>query len=209
MKKIKKSLLVLVAALIIISSVAPSFIYASELNNSENSVSNKTYNKLSSEVKMIYRNLIKYDHSKNKFVVDEYKTEQYYNYNDESIKGVYLMKDSLNDELINTGSTNYSEIINQKLSEIEYVLQGNDINNLIPQNTRMKRAADFSWIQRCLKEAWGTAVSLVALKGIVNLVKAGKFEAAAAKLAASTAGKIVGIAALFAFLATCGATTVS
>ncbi|CAI3474197.1 hypothetical protein CIRMBP1284_02446 [Enterococcus cecorum] len=209
MKKIKKSLLVLVAALIIISSVAPSFIYASELNNSENSVSNKTYNKLSSEVKMIYRNLIKYDHSKNKFVVDEYKTEQYYNYNDESIKGVYLMKDSLNDELINTGSTNYSEIINQKLSEIEYVLQGNDINNLIPQNTRMKRAADFSWIQRCLKEAWGTAVSLVTLKGIVNLVKAGKFEAAAAKLAASTAGKIVGIAALFAFLATCGATTVS
>ena len=209
MKKIKKSLLVLVAALIIISSVAPSFIYASELNNSENSVSNKTYNKLSSEVKMIYRNLIKYDHSKNKFVVDEYKTEQYYNYNDESIKGVYLMKDSLNDELINTGSTNYSEIINQKLSEIEYVLQGNDINNLIPQNTIMKRAADFSWIQRCLKEAWGTAVSLVTLKGIVNLVKAGKFEAAAAKLAASTAGKIVGIAALFAFLATCGATTVS
>lgn len=209
MKKIKKSLLVLVAALIIISSVAPSFIYASELNNSENSVSNKTYNKLSSEVKMIYRNLIKYDHSKNKFVVDEYKTEQYYNYNDESIKGVYLMKDSLNDELINTGSTNYSEIINQKLSEIEYVLQGNDINNLIPQNTRMKRAADFSWIQRCLKEAWGTAVSLVTLKGIVNLVKAGKFEAAAAKLAASTAGKIVGIAASFAFLATCGATTVS
>ena len=209
MKKIKKSLLVLVAALIIISSVAPSFIYASELNNSENSVSNKTYNKLSSEVKMIYRNLIKYDHSKNKFVVDEYKTEQYYNYNDESIKGVYLMKDSLNDELINTGSTNYSEIINQKLSEIEYVLQGNDINNLIPQNTRMKRAADFSWIQRCLKEAWGTAVSLVTLKGIVNLVKAGKFEAAAAKLAASTAGKIVGIADLFAFLATCGATTVS
>lgn len=209
MKKIKKSLLVLVAALIIISSVAPSFIYASELNNSENSVLNKTYNKLSSEVKMIYRNLIKYDHSKNKFVVDEYKTEQYYNYNDESIKGVYLMKDSLNDELINTGSTNYSEIINQKLSEIEYVLQGNDINNLIPQNTRMKRAADFSWIQRCLKEAWGTAVSLVTLKGIVNLVKAGKFEAAAAKLAASTAGKIVGIAALFAFLATCGATTVS
>ena len=209
MKKIKKSLLVLVAALIIISSVAPSFIYASELNNSENSVSNKTYNKLSSEVKMIYRNLIKYDHSKNKFVVDEYKTEQYYNYNDESIKGVYLMKDSLNDELIKTGSTNYSEIINQKLSEIEYVLQGNDINNLIPQNTRMKRAADFSWIQRCLKEAWGTAVSLVTLKGIVNLVKAGKFEAAAAKLAASTAGKIVGIAALFAFLATCGATTVS
>lgn len=209
MKKIKKSLLVLVAALIIISSVAPSFIYASELNNSENSVSNKTYNKLSSEVKMIYRNLIKYDHSKNKFVVDEYKTEQYYNYNDESIKGVYLMKDSLNDELINTGSTNYSEIINQKLSEIEYVLQGNDINNLIPQNTRMKRAADFSWIQRCLKEAWGTADSLVTLKGIVNLVKAGKFEAAAAKLAASTAGKIVGIAALFAFLATCGATTVS
>ncbi len=200
---------ILVAALIIISSVAPSFIYASELNNSENSVSNKTYNKLSSEVKMIYRNLIKYDHSKNKFVVDEYKTEQYYNYNDESIKGVYLMKDSLNDELINTGSTNYSEIINQKLSEIEYVLQGNDINNLIPQNTRMKRAADFSWIQRCLKEAWGTAVSLVTLKGIVNLVKAGKFEAAAAKLAASTAGKIVGIAALFAFLATCGATTVS
>lgn len=73
----------------------------------------------------------------------------------------------------------------------------------------MKRAADFSWIQRCLKEAWGTAVSLVTLKGIVNLVKAGKFEAAAAKLAASTAGKIVGIAALFAFLATCGATTVS
>ena len=209
MKKIKKSLLVLVAALIIISSVAPSFIYASELNNSENSVSNKTYNKLSSEVKMIYRNLIKYDHSKNKFVVDEYKTEQYYNYNDESIKGVYLMKDSLNDELINTGSTNYSEIINQKLSEIEYVLQGNDINNLIPQNTRMKRATEFSWIQRCLKEAWGTAVSLVTLKGIVNLVKAGKFEAAAAKLAASTAGKIVGIAALFAFLATCGATTVS
>lgn len=134
MKKIKKSLLVLVAALIIISSVAPSFIYASELNNSENSVSNKTYNKLSSEVKMIYRNLIKYDHSKNKFVVDEYKTEQYYNYNDESIKGVYLMKDSLNDELINTGSTNYSEIINQKLSEIEYVLQGNDINNLIPHS---------------------------------------------------------------------------
>lgn len=209
MKKIKKTLLALVAALIIISSIAPSFIYASELHDSENSVSSKTYNKLSSEVNMIYRHLIKYDHSKNKFVVDEYKTEQYYNYNDESIKGVYLMKDSLNDELINTGSTNYSEIINQKLSEIEYVLQGNDINNLIPKNTRMKRALDFSWIQRCLKEAWGTAVSLVTLKGIVNLVKAGKFEVAAAKLAASTAGKIVGIAALFAFLATCGATTVS
>lgn len=209
MKKIKKLVCAFIAALIIISSIAPSFVYASELNDSENSVSSKVYNKLSSEVRMIYRSLIKYDYSKNKFVVDEYKTEQYYNYDEESIKGVYLMKDSLNDELINNGSADYSEIVNNKISEMEYVLQGNDVNNLISENTRTKRAADFSWIQRCLKEAWGTAVSLVTLKGIVNLVKAGKFEAAAAKLAASTAGKIVGVAALFAFLATCGATTVS
>ncbi|WP_168415569.1 hypothetical protein, partial [Streptococcus pyogenes] len=99
-----------------------------------------------SEVKTIYTNLIQYDQTKNKFYVDEDKTEQYYNYDDESIKGVYLMKDSLNDELNNNNSSNYSEIINQKISEIDYVLQGNDINNLIPSNTRVKRSADFSWI---------------------------------------------------------------
>ncbi|BCK50776.1 hypothetical protein SDSE159_20330 (plasmid) [Streptococcus dysgalactiae subsp. equisimilis] len=119
------------------------------------------------------------------------------------------MKDSLNDELNNNNSSNYSEIINQKISEIDYVLQGNDINNLIPSNTRVKRSADFYWIQRCLEEAWGYAISLVTLKGIINLFKAGKFEAAAAKLASATAGRIAGMAALFAFVATCGATTVS
>lgn len=220
MKKFKHIIVAFMASVLIISSTVPPLVYANELNNStriqkenidnlEPTLSNEEYTKLSSEVNMIYTNLIKYDQIKNKFYVDENKAEQYYNYDDESIKGVYLMKDNLNDELNNNNSSNYSEIINQKISEIEYVLQGNDTNNLIPNNQRVKRSADFSWIQRCLEEAWGATVSLVTLKGIINLFKAGKFEAAAAKLATATLGKIVGVAALFAFLATCGATPVS
>ncbi|VHC21911.1 membrane protein [Streptococcus pyogenes] len=220
MKKLKRLVISLLTSLLVISSTVPALVYANETNNfaetqkeittnSEATLSNEDYTKLTSEVKTIYTNLIQYDQTKNKFYVDEDKTEQYYNYDDESIKGVYLMKDSLNDELNNNNSSNYSEIINQKISEIDYVLQGNDINNLIPSNTRVKRSADFSWIQRCLEEAWGYAISLVTLKGIINLFKAGKFEAAAAKLASATAGRIAGMAALFAFVATCGATTVS
>lgn len=214
MKNFKNFIVALVTSLLVISSTVPTLIYANELNNSvqtqsETTLSYRDYIRLSSEINMIYTNLIKYDQVKNKFYVDENKTEQYYNYNDDSIKGVYLMKDSLNSELANNTSSNYSEIVNQKVSEMQYVLEGNDANNLIPDYIKTDRSADFSWIKRCLQEAWGYALDLATIKTLVNLFKSGKFEAAAAKLAASTAGKLVGMAALFAFVGTCGATKVS
>ncbi|CAR43541.1 hypothetical protein [Streptococcus uberis] len=212
MKKIQKIFIALSTMILLLSNIFSTIIYANELHknieqNKENILANENISRLSSEVTTIYRELIRYDQSTNKFYVNETETEQYYNYDNESVKGVYLMKDSLNDEVTN-GSTNISELVNKKIYEIEYVLKGNDINILISKNNRFKRA-DFSWIQRCIQEAWGSTISLVTLKGIVNLFKAGKFEAAAAKLASSTAGRIAGVAALFAFLATCGATTVS
>ncbi|MDY2964570.1 MAG: hypothetical protein SOR76_10035, partial [Streptococcus dysgalactiae] len=78
MKKIKRLVISLVTSLLVISSTVPALVYANETNNfaetqkeittnSEATLSNEDYTKLTSEVKTIYTNLIQYDQTKNKF----------------------------------------------------------------------------------------------------------------------------------------------
>lgn len=158
MKKIQKIFIALSTMILLLSNIFSTIIYANELHknieqNKENILANENISRLSSEVTTIYRELIQYDQLTNKFYVNETETEQYYNYDNESVKGVYLMKDSLNDEVTN-GSTNISELVNKKIYEIEYVLKGNDINILISKNNRFKRA-DFRGFKGVYKKLGG------------------------------------------------------
>nr|WP_039692449.1 hypothetical protein [Streptococcus gallolyticus] len=206
MKKINKIFLPLLTLVLML----PCFLISvSNVKASEVSVSLSSYDymRLTNEVNTIYHNLIKYDEATNKFIVNETQTYTFYNGDSQSIQGVYLMKDNLNTELNSEVTPN--ELVETKISDITYVLQGNDINELLPPEYRastMLRAAapDYGLIGRCIKDAWGVALGAGTLKTIVNLFKSGRFEAAAAALASSTAGRIAGIAALFAFVATCG-----
>lgn len=214
MKTVRKFFISASLMSVLLGSIIPSTVAAGEAigvttgAEVENVSELKTEEDLLREVQSIYKNMIKYDSLQEKFIVDDLIVADYYQNDTVSIQGVYLLKDSLNDELINTPSLDKEDILNQKIDEMTFIINGGDESELITNSVRSKRA-DFSWIQRCIKEAWGVTISLGSLKGVVNLFKAGKFEAAAAKLAATTAGRIVGVAALVAFLATCGAETVS
>ena len=162
---------------------------------------------LREEVDMIYSKLIKYDESLKKYVVDESLVESIYR-TDQEIQGVYFLKDALNDKKQQNPEISCSEFLTTAISESNYVLAGNDVNNLLPSYRISKRSA-WDTITKCIQDAWKGAISLVTIKGVVNLLKAGKFEAAAAKLAASLGGKILGVAAAAAFLLTCGAVEAS
>lgn len=214
MKTVRKFFVSVSLMSVLLSSITPSIVAAGEVigvitgAEVENTRELKTEEDLLGEVQSIYKNMIKYDALQEKFIVDDLIVTDFYQNDTASIQGVYLLKDSLNDELINNPSLGKEDILNQKIDEMTFIINGGDESELITSSVRSKRA-DFSWIQRCIEEAWGVTISLVSLKGVVDLFKAGKFEAAAAKLAATTAGRIVGVAALVAFLATCGAETVS
>lgn len=214
MKTVRKFFVSVSLMSVLLSSITPSIVAAGEVigvitgAEVENTRELKTEEDLLGEVQSIYKNMIKYDALQEKFIVDDLIVTDFYQNDTASIQGVYLLKDSLNDELINNPSLGKEDILNQKIDEMTFIINGGDESELITSSVRSKRA-DFSWIQRCIEEAWGVTISLVSLKGVVDLFKAGKFEAAAAKLAATTAGKIVGVAALAAFLAICGAETVS
>lgn len=178
-------------------------VYAAEETNKQL----KYEESLIEEVDTIYSKLIKYDESLKKYVVDESLVESIYR-TDQEIQGVYFLKDALNDKKQQNPEISCSELLTIAISESNYVLAGNDVNNLLPFHRISKRSA-WDTITKCIQEAWKGAISLVTIKGIVNLLKAGKFEAAAAKLAASLGGKILGVAAAAAFLLTCGAVEAS
>lgn len=214
MKTVRKIFVSIVLMSVLFGSVTPSIVTAGEVirvtaeSEVENGSELKIKRDLLREVQIIYKNLIKYDLLQEKFIVDNLVVTDFYQNDVASVQGVYLLKDSLNEELLNNPSLDKDDVLNQKIEEMTFIINGGDESELITNSHRSKRA-DFSWIERCIKEAWGVTISFVSLKGVVNLFKAGKFEAAAAKLAATTAGRIAGVAALVAFLATCGAETVS
>ncbi|HAP4164474.1 TPA: hypothetical protein IUV20_002562 [Enterococcus faecalis] len=163
--------------------------------------------KLRKEIDTIYTQLIRYDELLGKYVVDERLVEASYQ-TDREIQGVYLLKDALNDKKRQNSEVSGENLLSIAISESNYVLDGNDVNNLLPVHRISKRSA-WDTITKCIQEAWKGAISLVTIKGIVNLLKAGKFEAAAAKLASSLGGKVLGVAGAALFLLTCGAVEAS
>lgn len=178
-------------------------VYASEENND-----NVTYvNKLKNEVHDIYTKLIRYDSSLERYVVNDSLVASIYK-TDKEIQGIYYLKDALNNKKKESSIVSATTLLSSAIDESNYILDGNDINKLLPANMFSERSA-WDTITKCIQEAWKGAISLVTIKGIVNLLKAGKFEAAAAKLATSLGGKILGVAAAAVFLLTCGATEAS
>lgn len=187
-----------------LGSLAPSGIsvYASEKSKNEYD------NQLKQEVKNIYQNLIQYDAQNNKYFVDMDLLEET-EYTADEAQGVYLMKDALNAEI--EAGADGGMLASKSINEANFVIDGNNPYELINHqgSNLIQYASSWDTVTRCIQEAWGHATSLVAIKGVVDLLKAGRFAAAASKLASVVKGRILGVAAASVFLLTCGAQKVS
>lgn len=204
-KEIKKIIFVLMAGIMaaIPFVTASTTVYAAEkieMGTAERKI-------LEDEVDILYTKIFVYNKNEDTYVVNENELNKM-DYTDQELQGVQLLLTSLNSraEDYSTNNKLASIVPNNIISEINTVMDGNESSLIQPMpETR----GVWETIQGCFKDAVGVLVSVVKIKSIVNLFKAGKFEAAATALVKAVGATPLTIVSAIGFIAFCGAKEVS
>ena len=155
----------------------------------------------------IFTRFLRYDQTTDKYITDD-TAMRAYGYTDKDIQAIHELSDSMNVSIQggSDGSTLAQSYMAAAISTLEEPLTSQG-ETLADQDVSPRRARGDFWrvVQGCIADAWKGAIDLVALKGVMDLLKGGNFAAAAAKLAKSAGGRIAGYAGAVLFLMGCGA----